>query len=274
MTNRESDYVGRGSEEEVMRLELQAAALSEIIDQEIDAMNIQSGMSILDAGCGSGAVTRKLAGKAHPAKVTGIDFDQVFLDYAKSIVEDENIDNVEYELGDVDNLSYSDESFDRVYCRLVLMHVQDPVKTVKELKRVTRKGGLIAISDQDDDAILVHPYMPNLTNIWRRYGEWAKTQGMDRSIGRQLYSILSQAGLKSVNVFPFPIYRTQEDPEQLRMFGSVPVEIINTDKTELLEQGVFTEEEYNIAMEEFEKMLKDPGVFVMTTSFLAIGEVP
>ena len=88
-----------------------------------------------------------------------------------------------------------------------------------------------------------------------KLSEWAKTQGMDRSIGRQLYSILSQAGLKSVNVFPIPIYRTQEDPEQLRMFGSVPVEIINTDKTELLEQGVFTEEEYNIAMEEFEKML-------------------
>jgi len=262
------------SEEEVMRLELQALALGDIIDQEIDAINVQPGMKILDAGCGSGAVTRKLALRAKPAKVTGVDFDPIFIESAKSIAADEGIDNVSYESGNIDDLKYPDESFDLTYCRLVLMHVQDSVKTVEELKRVTRKGGTVAISDQDDGALVVYPPLPKLTDVWNRYGQWASTENMDRYIGRKLFSILSQAGLKSIRIFPFPIYRTQEHGEQFRMFASIPVEIMNAKKTELMEQGVFTEEEYDIALEEFEEMVNDPGGFLMSILFLAVGEVP
>lgn len=274
MSPRESDYSMKHSEEEVMRLELQAAALSEIIDQEIEAMNPKSGIAVLDAGCGTGAITRRFAQIVRPATVTAVDFDPMFLDSAKEIAADEGIENIIFESGDIDNLEYQDEMFDLTYCRLVLMHVKDPVKTVEELKRVTKKGGMVAISDQDDGAVIVNPFMPKMMDLWNRYGQWAKTQKMDRYIGRQLFSILSQAGLESVRIFAFPIHRTQENSEQLRMFASVPLQIIDTMKTELLKQGVFTEEEYDIAVDEFEKLLGEPGAFVMNTFFLAVGKVP
>lgn len=266
--------MGRGTEEEVMRLELQAAALSDIIDQEIDALDIRSGMSILDAGCGSGAITRRFARKAHPAKVAGVDFDEIFLEYAKSIAEDEGINNVTYELGDIDNLAYPDDSFDLTYCRLVLMHVKDPVKTVKELKRLTRKGGVVAISDQDDDAVILYPYLPKMMDLWRRYGQWAKKMNMDRHIGKKLFSILSQAGLKEIKIFLFSIYETQETPEKLKMFVSVPVQIVKMSKEDLLTDGVFTEAEYYSALQEVESFENHPGAFVMSTFFLGVGYVP
>lgn len=274
MSERESDYTMKHSEEEAMRLELQAIALSEIIDQEFDAMDIKSGMTILDAGCGTGAITRRFAQIVKPAHVTAVDFDPLFLENAKAIATDEGVDNVSFESGDVDNLRYKDEMFDLTYCRLVLMHVQDPVKTVKELKRVTKKGGKVVISDQDDGGVLLNPFMPKMMEIWSRYGHWAKKQNMDRYIGRQLFSILSQAGLKSIKIFLFPIHRTQENSEQLRMFVSVPLQVVEGRKAELIEQRVFTQEEYEIALEEFEKLMNDSGAFVMNTFFLAIGEVP
>jgi len=274
LTERESDYVMGGTEEEVMRLEHQAIALGEIIDKEIDALNVQSGMSVLDAGCGSGAVSRRFARKAHPAKVTGVDFDKKFLEYAKSFAADENINNIEYELGDIDNLTYSDESFDLTYSRLVLMHVKNPIETVKELKRVTKKGGIVAISDTDDDAVITHPYLPKMMDLWKKYGQWAKKMKMDRYIGKQLFSILSQAGLERIKIFPFSIYRTQETPEQLKMFASVPVQIIETDKELLLNDGIITEAEYDIVKKEVESLENHPGAFLMTTYFLAIGYVP
>lgn len=274
MTEKNSDYVMKHSEEEVMRLELQAAVLSDVIDHEFDAMNIESGMSILDAGCGSGAITRKFAQIVKPAQVTALDFDPIFIESAKAIAADEDIININFEIGDLDNLQYQDGEFDLAYCRLVLMHVEDPVRTISELKRVTRKGGFVAISDNDDDAIIVHPSIPRVNELWRKFGEWAKTERMDRHIGRQLFSFLSQAGLKSIRIFPYSIYRTQENPEQFRMFASVPIQIIDAKKTELLEQGIFTEEEYNLAMEEFEAMVNNPGGFIMSTFFFAIGEVP
>jgi ubiquinone/menaquinone biosynthesis C-methylase UbiE len=263
-----------GTDEEAMRLEVQAAALSDVIEKEIEAMDIQSGMSILDAGCGTGAITRRLAQKAHPAKVTGVDFDRVFIENAKAIVDDENIDNIEYALGDIDNLTYPDDSFDLAFCRLVLMHVEDPVKTVSEFKRVTKKGGAVAISDVDDDTIILHPYLPKMMDLWRRYGQWAKTMKMDRHIGRQLFSILSQAGLEKIKIIPISIYRTQETPEQLRMFASIPVQLIDGKKKEMMDDGIFTETENKIAMEEFETFVSHPGAFLMSTSFLAIGYVP
>lgn len=274
MSQRESDYTMKHSEEEVMRLEVQAAALSEIIDKEIESMDLKPGMVILDAGCGTGAIARRFAQIAKPATVTAVDFDPVFLESAEAIAADEGIENIRFKSGDIDNLEHHDGEFDLAYCRLVLMHVKDPVKTVSELKRVTRKGGKVAISDQDDGSVIVNPHMTKMMNLWDRYGHWAKTQNMDRYIGRQLFSILSQAGLKSIRIFLFPICRTQENTEQLRMFASVPLQIIDTRRTELLKQGVFTEEEYAIARKEFEKLMDDPGAFVMSTFFLAIGEVP
>jgi ubiquinone/menaquinone biosynthesis C-methylase UbiE len=197
----------------------------------------------------------------------------VFLDHARAIAAEEGIENVNFESGDIDNLEYKDETFDLSYCRLVLMHVQDPVKTVKELKRVTKKGGRVAISDQDDGAVLVNPFMPKMMDLWNRYGQWAKTQE-DRYIGRQLFSILSQAGLESIKILPLSICRTQENPEQLRMFVSVPVQIIEGSKEELLKDGVFTEEEFDLSSKETESFMKHPGAFVMVTYFLAIGYVP
>jgi ubiquinone/menaquinone biosynthesis C-methylase UbiE len=263
-----------GTEEEVMRLELQAVALSEIIDKEIDALNIQSGMSVLDAGCGSGAITRRFARKAHPGKVTGVDFDKIFLEYAKSIATDEGIENVEYELGDIDNLSYPDRSFDLTYCRLVLMHVKDTVETVKELGRVTREGGIVAISDVDDDASILYPYMPTMMDNWKKYGQWAKTKKMDRHIGRQLFSILSQAGLEGIKIIPISICITQETPEQLKMFLSVPVQIVEEAKEMLLKEGIITEDEIETGKKEAEAFDSHPGAFILSTFFLAIGYVP
>jgi len=93
LSERESDYTMKHSEEEVMRLELQAIALSDIIDQEIDALDIKSGMAILDAGCGTGAISRRFAQIVKPAKVTAIDFDPLFLDTARAIAVDEGIEN-------------------------------------------------------------------------------------------------------------------------------------------------------------------------------------
>lgn len=273
MSERESDYTMRSMEEEAKRLELQAAALSDVIDQEIAAMDIKSGMAILDAGCGTGAITRRFAQITKPAVVTAVDFDPLFLDHARSIAADEGIENVSFESGDIDNLQYKDGTFDLSYCRLVLMHVQDPVKTVKELKRVTKKGGIVAISDQDDGTHLAYPFMSKHMDIWNRYGQWAKTENMDRHIGRQLFSILSQAGLKSIKIHLFPVHMTQANPERLRMIASLPTRTMNVKKTELLEQGVFTEEEHDEAMDEFEEMVKDPGAFAMGVLFLAIGEV-
>lgn len=268
------DYAYAGKLEEAARLEAQAIAYGRVLEKELEIMNLKPGMKVLDAGCGTGAISRMIAQKVSPGEVYGIDIDPVFISEAKKLAKKKGIENIEFELDNVDDLKFDNNTFDVVYCRLVLMHVKNPVKTVIELKRATKKNGFIAVSDNDDGSVLTYPPMPKAMGMWTKFGELAETRGEDRYIGRKLFSILSLAGLASIKIFPIPWFATQETPELLKMFVSVPVQIIESSKEALISQGYTTAKEYEEGMNEAEQLLIHPRAFAMTCSFLAIGKVP
>jgi len=267
-------YVDAGKPEEAARLEAQAKAFAKVIEKELEILGLKQGMKVLDAGCGTGAVSRKIALKVSPGEVCGVDIDSLFIDEAKRLATNEGVKNVRFEFGDVNNLKYDNGTFDVSYCRLVLMHVKDPVKTVAEMKRITKRDGFVAASDNDDGGILTYPAMPKLLDLWSKYGQWAKTRGEDRYIGRKLFSIFSQAGLSSISVYPFPICATQQTPEALKMLISVPFKIIESGKETMMNESFMTAKEYEEGMKEFPLLLNHPGAFVMGLSFLAVGKVP
>jgi ubiquinone/menaquinone biosynthesis C-methylase UbiE len=273
MSNRPRRYDWAELPEEARRLEAQAKALEPITSKELKIMDIHPNMKILDAGCGTGAVTRKIAQLSKQGISIGIDLDPLFIETAKTLAENEGISNILFEQGNIDEISYEDGFFDRAYCRLVLMHVDDPVKTVRELIRVTKKGGLVAISDNDDGIIISYPHAPKFQELWKKFGQMSGEKGMNRYIGRELFSILSQAGLSSIQVFPFPMHGTQENPAMLRGLVSVPMQILATSKDKMVEEGWFTEEEYREMVIEVEKALSHLGAFALGMSFFATGIV-
>lgn len=266
-------YGWAGLPEEAQRLESQAASLAPIISRELKIMNLTPSMKVLDAGCGTGAVTRKIAQLVSDGEAVGIDIDAEFLETAKKLAEAENIKNIQFEKGNIDKLLYENDFFDVTYCRLVLMHVYDPVKTVSELARVTKSGGLVAVSDNDDGIVISYPHSPKFHHIWSKFGQRSRESGENRYIGRELYSILSQAGLNSVQIYPFPVYATQETPEIARMIVSVPMQIIANSKDDMVEEGWFSDEEYEEMVKEVERALSHPGGFVLGMSFFATGIV-
>jgi SAM-dependent methyltransferase len=229
---------------------------------------------VLDAGCGTGVVARMMAAKVSPGEAFGVDIDSLFVNEARKLAANEGVGNVRYDLGDVNDLKYGDDAFDVSYCRLVLMHVKNPIRMVAELKRVTKKDGIVAASDNDDGGVITYPEMPKIRDLWLKFGRSAKDRGEDRYIGRQLFSIFSQAGLSSINIYPLPIYATQQTPEMLKMLASVPVQIIELGKDIMIKQGLVTTEYYAEAMKEVQTFLGHPGAFAMGISFLAVGRVP
>ena len=141
-------YAFAGKIEEVARLETQGKVYGRLLEKEIDLLGLKPGMRVLDAGCGTGVVTRRIALKVSPGEVYGVDVDSLFVEEAEKLAIKEEASNVKFCLGNVDDLEFEDGFFDLSYCRLVLMHVKNPVKTVAELKRVTKRGGIVAISDK------------------------------------------------------------------------------------------------------------------------------
>lgn len=274
MSDKPRGYVDAGKPEEAMRLEAQAKALQQIIEKELEILDLKPNMKVLDAGCGTGAVTRRMSSKLFPQDAYGVDFDPFFIEQARKSASEEGVRNVRFEQGNIDSLKYDDGAFDLSYCRLVLMHVSSPVKTIAELKRVTKKGGVVAASDLDDGAMLMFPSAPRFFDLWSKFGKWAKAMGEDRHIGRQLFSIFSKAGLNQVNIYPLPMYATQQNPEALKMLVYVPVQLLEQDKEVLIEEGLTTSEDWKEAMGEIQGILSHQDAFAMGMTFLAKGRVP
>jgi ubiquinone/menaquinone biosynthesis C-methylase UbiE len=274
LSNQPKKYSFGGKPEEVQRLEAQGRAYGRLLDKEMEFLSLKPGMRVLDAGCGTGVVTRRMAIKVSPGEVQGVDMDSLFIEEARKIAAEKGVNNIKFSVGNADDLKFEDDVFDLSYCRLVLMHVKDPVKTVAELKRVTRSGGTVAISDQDDGGILVYPELPKMMYMFSKYGSLAKMRGEDRFIGRKLFSIMERAGLSPITIYPFPIYATQQNPEMLKMLVSVPVQIVESSKDDMINHGLTGAEDYPEAVKEVQEFLNYPGAFVMGITFLAVGRVP
>jgi 2-polyprenyl-3-methyl-5-hydroxy-6-metoxy-1,4-benzoquinol methylase len=102
--------------------------------------------TILDAGCGSGRHSVRLA--RHGLLVTGIDFSDFVLRAAEQNVENLGLKGrVAFQQQDLLQLTFSDETFDYVLCWGVLMHVPAVTRAISELSRVLKKGGMIVVSE-------------------------------------------------------------------------------------------------------------------------------
>lgn len=102
---------------------------------------------ILEAGCGTGVLTRFIAKGISTGKITGFDISQKFVDYGNQRIADESLtDKAIIVLGDGYNLSYHDNIFDAVISHNYLSVLSDPEEGLKELIRVCRPGGNVSVS--------------------------------------------------------------------------------------------------------------------------------
>lgn len=95
---------------------------------------------VLDVGCGPGALARSLARDGHT--VTGIDFDPLMVERAQYLSVETK---VQFEVGDVTRLRFAEASFDAVLATNVLFLTHEPLIGLREMVRVVRAGGLVAL---------------------------------------------------------------------------------------------------------------------------------
>ncbi|MBX3375734.1 MAG: metalloregulator ArsR/SmtB family transcription factor [Phycisphaeraceae bacterium] len=102
--------------------------------------------TVADLGCGTGNVTELLA--PHVERVVAVDQVEPMLDAARLRLN--RATNVQFLSGSLEKLPLKDGAVDAVACVLVLHHIPDPVRAVKEMKRVLRAdrgGGVVLIVD-------------------------------------------------------------------------------------------------------------------------------
>ena len=117
----------------------------------LSAFNPQPGERVLDVGSGPGILAAEIADAVgNTGSVCGVDISEPLLEVARSRTQ--NREGIEFRNGDATNLPFDDEEFDAVVSTQVLEYVPDIDTSLKEIHRVVKSGGRVALLDTDWDS--------------------------------------------------------------------------------------------------------------------------
>jgi ubiquinone/menaquinone biosynthesis C-methylase UbiE len=226
--------------------------------------HLSSGRDLLDVGCGPGTITTDLAKRVAPGRVFGIDLSLDVITTARKLQSEGGTEDVIFDEGTVYDLSFADESFDVVYAHQVLQHLGDPVSAVREMRRVLRPDGILAVRDSDYGAFTWAPDDPRLDRWMQIYQQLTKRNNAMANAGRYLPTWIRQAGFASLDVTSSTW--TFHTHEERTWWGQLWADRIRESEfaSQSIEYGLTTREELESVAEAFETWADDDdGLFIV-----------
>jgi ubiquinone/menaquinone biosynthesis C-methylase UbiE len=117
----------------------------EVLEEKVAFMRPQQDDWALDVACGPGTLVLALAPRVKFAR--GIDLTVEMLLRARAFQKERNISNAAFDRGEAEQLPYADSSFDLVTCQCSFHHMPKPELALREMVRVSKPDGRIALID-------------------------------------------------------------------------------------------------------------------------------
>jgi len=143
---------------------------------------LQKGKIAADIGAGTGFITEGLIHRG--LQVIAVDQSEEMLETMRKKFS--SVKNIDYRLGEAENLPVSDNSVDYVFANMYLHHVESPSQAIIEMVRILKPGGILVITDLDE-----HHY------------EYLRVEQHDRWMGfkrKDVRQWLTEASLQKITV--------------------------------------------------------------------------
>lgn len=185
--------------DELRRLDIQGELYRSATLRALRDAGVESGMRVLDIGCGTGDVSCTVAGLVgETGSVLGIDRGQTAIDAARASARAKGFSGVEFAVSEIDDF-HEPGSFDAVVGRFILMHQTDPAAVLRALVRSLRPQGIVCMLESYMDALLSGPHSFPTSPLYDEIVRWKSAvvsgAGADLHAGGRLRQIFAEAGL-------------------------------------------------------------------------------
>ena len=199
------------------------AIFSPLAEATLDAVPLFDDDSILDIACGTGIVARKARERVGPsARIVGVDLNEGMIDAARNL-GDSHSQSCEWRTADVTKLPFEDGTFSVAFCQQGLQFFPDQELALREIKRVLRPGGRIALTVWSETSALFKALAEALRRhvndeVAERLLAPFASPGADA-----LGSLVSEQGFGDISAQVLAVERVLGDPE-----NAIPKEIMGT----------------------------------------------
>ncbi|NDJ19464.1 class I SAM-dependent methyltransferase [Myxacorys almedinensis] len=181
----------------------------------IDQLSLRSGDCVLDVGCGSGASAIPSAIRVgSTGQVLAIDLAESLLQLGRQKAQQQGRHNIEFRAGNFETLGLPDASFDAIACVFGIFFVPDMVAAVRELWRMLRPGGKLAITSWGEkvfepaNRVFWDAIRAERPDLVKQFTPWDRIREPDL-----LKALLEEGGATQVEVFAEAATHALETPE-------------------------------------------------------------
>ena len=253
------------------RLARQALELAHESSWLFDQIGIRQGSQVIEIGCGPRGCLDLLSTRVGTnGRVIGIERSAEQVERARKFVADSHLTNIEVLCVDARETGLPEASFDLATARLVLVNVPKPELLVKEMVRLVRPGGAVALHEPDATTQRIYPPLPAQARLLQLLNLYSEMNGMDSTIGLKLPRLLREAGLVDVHVNPLVhIYPPGHGRRMLLL------EFVENTQSRILEKNLIGKTELDELTTALKKHLEDPETLVVSAVFIqAWGRTP
>ncbi len=158
-------------------------------------VGLQSGMRVLEVGCGSGNMACWLAEQVGPTgSVVGIDNSPGQIEQARTQARSRGLANTEFQVADAYSPRLPENSFDLASCRLVLMHLTDPIDALRAMRSLVKPGGHVLCEEMDLGCWLCDPPADAMNRFFQLNDALGDRRGEHFRLGASLHRLFREAG--------------------------------------------------------------------------------